>query len=357
MVLVLFFVTNLQPFIDATSQVPCYFIFGDSEFDCGNNNGFTKASKSNYPPYGIDFPDGPTGRFTNGRTQADLIGQFLGFDNFIPPFANTSGQDILKGVNYASGGGGILNETGKTLGDRISMDMQLQNHETTIKGISNLLGSSGAAESYLASCIYLVGMGSNDYINNYLLPESYNSSQLYTPNMYATILAQNYAQQLRTLYNFGARKVAIVGLGLIGCALPEIVLHDTNIFTCAGNCVTKDAEVFNIQLKSLVDQLNNDLLNANFIYINVSGITTTYLAADAKSGVTLKYGPCCNTDLIVGRAECIPNSVPCSNRTMYKFWDAFHTTEVVNILLAKGMYNAQTPFDAYPFDIVRLALL
>lgn len=77
------------------------------------------------------------------------------------------------------------------------MDMQLQNHKTTILRISNLLESSGAAESYLARCMYLIRMGSHDYINNYLLPQSYNSSQLYTPNMYATILAQNYAQQLR----------------------------------------------------------------------------------------------------------------------------------------------------------------
>ncbi|KAH7851569.1 hypothetical protein Vadar_013528 [Vaccinium darrowii] len=40
------------------------------------------------------------------------------------------------------------------MGDWISMDMQLQNHETTIKGISKLLGSSGAAESYLATTSY-----------------------------------------------------------------------------------------------------------------------------------------------------------------------------------------------------------
>jgi len=30
----------------------------------------------------------------------------------MPPFANTSGSDILKGVNYASAASGILNETG-----------------------------------------------------------------------------------------------------------------------------------------------------------------------------------------------------------------------------------------------------
>ena len=31
-------------------------------------------AKANYQPYGIDFPAGPTGRFTNGRNIGDIIG-------------------------------------------------------------------------------------------------------------------------------------------------------------------------------------------------------------------------------------------------------------------------------------------
>jgi hypothetical protein len=40
-----------------------------------------------------------------------IAAQLLGFENFIPPFANINGSDILKGVNYASGGAGIRMET------------------------------------------------------------------------------------------------------------------------------------------------------------------------------------------------------------------------------------------------------
>lgn len=58
-------------------QVPCYFILGDSMVDSGNNNDLETKWKANYPPYGIDFPNGPTGRFTNGRTSADYIGLSL----------------------------------------------------------------------------------------------------------------------------------------------------------------------------------------------------------------------------------------------------------------------------------------
>uniref|UniRef100_A0A7N0ZSF7 Uncharacterized protein n=1 Tax=Kalanchoe fedtschenkoi TaxID=63787 RepID=A0A7N0ZSF7_KALFE len=41
-------------------------------------------------------------------------GQQFGVDDFIPPYLapTTSGPVVLKGVNYASGGAGILNHTG-----------------------------------------------------------------------------------------------------------------------------------------------------------------------------------------------------------------------------------------------------
>lgn len=57
-------------------QVPCFFIFGDSLVDNGNNNRLVTLSRANYRPYGIDFPQGVTGRFTNGRTYVDALGKF-----------------------------------------------------------------------------------------------------------------------------------------------------------------------------------------------------------------------------------------------------------------------------------------
>ncbi|XP_022862756.1 protein FAR1-RELATED SEQUENCE 5-like [Olea europaea var. sylvestris] len=58
----------------AEPKFPCYFIFGDSLVDNGNNNNLNTSANFNYLPYGIDFPQGPTGRFTNGKNIADLIG-------------------------------------------------------------------------------------------------------------------------------------------------------------------------------------------------------------------------------------------------------------------------------------------
>jgi len=77
LLVVLLLVLNLQHCVDGTQQVPCFFIFGDSLSDNGNNNNLVTMAKANYQPYGIDFPEGPTGRFTNGRNLVDIIGQHL----------------------------------------------------------------------------------------------------------------------------------------------------------------------------------------------------------------------------------------------------------------------------------------
>jgi hypothetical protein len=61
--------------------LPCLsftsFVFGDSLVDAGNNDYLFTLSKADSPPYGIDFkPSGgqPTGRFTNGQTIPDIVG-------------------------------------------------------------------------------------------------------------------------------------------------------------------------------------------------------------------------------------------------------------------------------------------
>lgn len=55
--------------------VPCTFVFGDSLLDNGNNNYLISLAKADFLPYGIDFPGGPSGRFSNGKTSVDVLGK------------------------------------------------------------------------------------------------------------------------------------------------------------------------------------------------------------------------------------------------------------------------------------------
>ncbi|GMN51917.1 hypothetical protein TIFTF001_021063 [Ficus carica] len=91
------------------------FVFGSSLVDNGNNNFLGNSlAKANYLPYGVDFPLGPSGRFTNGKNVVDLLGEKLRLPSFLPAFADplTKGSRIVHGVNYASGASGILDNTG-----------------------------------------------------------------------------------------------------------------------------------------------------------------------------------------------------------------------------------------------------
>lgn len=73
-----FFALQLVSSISSTLPLaPALYVFGDSLLDSGNNNYLPTLAKANYLPYGADFSQGSTGRFTNGRTVADFIGKFL----------------------------------------------------------------------------------------------------------------------------------------------------------------------------------------------------------------------------------------------------------------------------------------
>jgi hypothetical protein len=64
------------------SNVPAMFVMGDSLADAGNNNYLPfSVLKSDYFPYGVDFPGRrvATGRFSNSRLVVDILGNGKSF--------------------------------------------------------------------------------------------------------------------------------------------------------------------------------------------------------------------------------------------------------------------------------------
>nr|ACU17972.1 unknown [Glycine max] len=340
--------------VQGAPQVPCYFIFGDSLVDNGNNNQLQSLARADYLPYGIDFPGGPSGRFSNGKTTVDAIAELLGFDDYIPPYADASGDAILKGVNYASAAAGIREETGQQLGGRISFRGQVQNYQNTVSQVVNLLGNEDSAANYLSKCIYSIGLGSNDYLNNYFMPQFYSSSRQYSTDGYADVLIQAYTEQLKTLYNYGARKMVLFGIGQIGCSPNELAQNSPDGKTCVEKINTAN-QIFNNKLKGLTDQFNNQLPDAKVIYINSYGIFQDIISNPSAYGFSVTNAGCCGVGRNNGQITCLPMQTPCQDRREYLFWDAFHPTEAGNVVVAQRAYSAQSASDAYPVDIQRLA--
>ncbi|MFS8026662.1 putative triacylglycerol lipase [Helianthus anomalus] len=288
----------------------------------------------------------------------DRIGaEHLGFTSDIPPFAFSNGSDILLGLNYASAAAGIRHETGRHLGDRITFNQQLQNHKLTVSSISDVLGGSYLASDYLQKCFYHIGFGSNDYLNNYFITAVYETSSMFTVEEFTKVLIQQYRRQILKLYNYGARKVALHGLGPIGCTPYEMSRHSSNE-SCV-EYINTAVQLFNHYLKLLVDELNNNsrLQNAKFIYLNFYDMSMEVIQQPSAFGFRVVKNACCGTGLNNGALTCLPFEVPCHNRNEYFFWDAYHSTEAANKIASRRTYLALNESDVYPFDIYHLVQL
>ncbi|KAK4389472.1 GDSL esterase/lipase [Sesamum angolense] len=250
-------ISLLPSALSTAPQVPCFFIFGDSIVDNGNNNRLKTTTKVNYQPYA----------------------ELLGFKSAIPPFATAKGTNN-QSVNYASGSAGIRNETGKQLGQRISMNEQLLHHNVTVSRIARLLGNTPSRKDHLCKCLYYMVVGSNDYINNYFKPEYYSTSKKYSTKEYAAVLTREYSQQL----------------------------------------------------KALIKSLNNHLPDAQFIYVPALELSEHI----PVPGIKFLLKPCCEVSKTTGL--CVRGKDPCPDRALHLFFDNFHPTSAAYKAAAAGAY-------------------
>ncbi|WCJ25210.1 GDSL esterase/lipase At5g37690 [Euphorbia peplus] len=316
------------------------YVFGDSLTEVGNNNHLQYSlARSDFPWYGVDFAGSKaTGRFTNGRTIGDLISEKLGISS-PPPYLSVQKdyEALLKGVNYASGGAGILNETGIYFIQKLSFDDQINYFNITKQVITSKLGAA-AANRHCNKALYFVGLGSNDYVNNFLQPFLADAQQ-YTHDEFLQLLISNLDQQFTKLHQLGARKVIFHGLGPLGCIPSQRVKSKT------GQCLKRVNEwvlEFNSKVKRLINTLNQRLPNASFLFVDTYGDILDLISNPTAYGMKISNTSCCNVDTSVG-GLCLPNSKLCKNRKDYVFWDAFHPTDAANQILAKKFFSLVFP--------------
>ncbi|KAL0909940.1 hypothetical protein M5K25_020852 [Dendrobium thyrsiflorum] len=332
--------------------VPAMFVFGDSLIDNGNNNNLPSLAKANYLPYGIDFAGGPTGRFANGYTIADEIGELLGLP-LIPPFSQVSGNinNAINGVNYASAAAGILDISGRNFVSLIPFNQQIRNFASTMEQFSNILGAQTASDS-IARSVFFIGFGSNDYLNNYLMP-NYNTRFQYDGDQFSDLLIQHYSNQLETLYNLGARRFIIANVGVLGC-IPYVLSQ--NLTSHCSSEVNNLVINFNSKLRPMLHNLNTNLQGSQFVYMDIYSMFKDILENPRKYGFSLANRGCCGIGRNSGQISCLPFQTPCPNRDQYVFWDAFHPTSAVNIKLARQSFSGSSDIIS-PMNIQQLATL
>ena len=88
---------------------------------------------------------------------------------------------------------------------------------------------------------------------------------------------------IQILYKYGARKMALFGVGQIGCSPNALAQSSPDGRTCVAR-INSANQLFNNGLRSLVDQLNNQLTDAIFIYTNGDGIFQDVLSNPSSYG-------------------------------------------------------------------------
>ncbi|XP_021819542.1 GDSL esterase/lipase At4g16230-like [Prunus avium] len=339
------------------------FIFGDSTADVGTNNLLQSSfsTRADFAPNGIDFPYSvPTGRFSNGLNTADQIARLFGYQRSPPPFlyilnrTSTFKRDILQGVNFASGGSGILKETGKSNSTEVvPLGDQIQQFATVRGNFTELIGPN-ATDKFLAKSLFIISVGSNDLFDHVELPS--NSSTSVDPEdefFYMANLQFTYRKHLEGLYKLGARKFGIISVAPIGCC-PHARVSNTS-----GVCreeLNKLAQSFFISLKDLLGKMSSKLKGMKYSLGNAYEMTMSIIEDPLAFGFKDVQSACCGNGPLNGVIPCMHFLNPnlCANRREYLFWDLFHPTEYASQLAALTLYGAGTRF-VTPMNFSQLA--
>ncbi|CAN0929477.1 GDSL esterase/lipase At5g37690 [Linum grandiflorum] len=131
-------------------------------FDVGTNNYLNMSTaRADFPPNGVDFPAGPTGRVSNGRNMADYI------------------------------------------------ETQISQMESVARDLQTVYNSSAAA-TYLSRCVYYIEFEGGSIVNQL-------DSLMFTDPPFIERVASEYINFVQALYAIGARKFGVLGPPQIGC--------------------------------------------------------------------------------------------------------------------------------------------
>ncbi|KAJ8464928.1 hypothetical protein OPV22_027480 [Ensete ventricosum] len=325
---------------------PAVFVFGDSTVDVGNNNFLPgDAPKVNFPPWGIDYPGGtPTGRFSNGFNYADYIAKAVGLALSPPPFLSISNvNQMLRGVNFASGGAGILDTTG---GDVIAMATQIEDFEQVAANLTERLGKKSVA-LFLEKSLFNLIVGSNDIYTLYSLLSPGNSTQ---KDETVVLILDKFKHQIERLYDLGARKFAVLGVAALGC----VPLARVPISSYACNEDLNDLCLrFKTATEALLKDLSLSLKGFQYSFGDLYEMFTHILSDPQEYGFKEIKAGCCGGGRLNAEYNCLPNTTYCSNRSQYAFWDRSHPTQALHKTMAQLALYGQ-PLFANPVNIHQL---
>ncbi|KAK7333734.1 hypothetical protein VNO80_30511 [Phaseolus coccineus] len=313
-------------------KVPAIIVFGDSSVDSGNNNFIPTMARSNFQPYGRDFFNGnPTGRFSNGRIPPDFVSEAFGIKQAVPAYLDPafSISDFATGVCFASAGTGYDNAT-SNVADVIPLWKEVEYYKEYQKKLRAHLGEE-KANQILSDALYLVSIGTNDFLENYYALTE-RRSEFPTVQQYEDFLLGLAKNFFTEIYGLGARKVSLTGLPPMGCLPLERAMNILEFHNCVEEYNNLALE-FNGKLGWLVSKLNKDLPGFQMVDANVYDIFLQIVTDPSGFGFEEAKTGCCGTGRFEMGFLCDPKFT-CQDANKYVFWDAFHPSEKTSQIMS-----------------------
>ncbi|RZR85304.1 hypothetical protein BHM03_00012264 [Ensete ventricosum] len=294
------------------------------------------------------------------------------------------------------------------------MDVQIDYFNITRRQMDGLLGKAKARRFLWKKAIFSITIGSNDFLNNYLLPFfSVGERLIESPDDFVNHLITSLRSQLivissntwsslpshtthpnpslsvntpwQRLYSLDARKIVVSNVGPVGCIPYQKTINRVKENECVSlpNLL---AVRYNAQLRDLLAELNDNLPGARFVLANVydlvmelitnhrsygkhrfgfgwnhprcgvGWIVVTPPPPDCAGFKTASYACCGNGGQYQGIIPCGPLSSMCEDRAGYVFWDPYHPSEAANLFLAKYIVDGDSKYIS-PMNLRRLLQL
>ncbi|KAL1188730.1 GDSL esterase/lipase EXL4 [Cardamine amara subsp. amara] len=297
----------------ANGSFPAILAFGDSILDTGNNNFLLTLMKGNIWPYGRSMVI-PTGRFGNGRVFSDIVAEGLGIKKQLPAYRKLFNppNELKTGVCFASGGAGVDPITSKMLRVLTPKD-QVSDFRKYIMRLKVVAGPA-RANQIVKNAVILVSQGNNDLGITFFSTPSAAVRGMMLPTIYTTKLANWNKQFMKSLYDQGARKFAVMGVIPLGCLPMTRIVSFCNLFP------NRVAEMYNGKLRSGVKSWGSEagFRGAKFVYVDMFNTLMDVIKNHRRYGFTQEKNACC----------CMITAViPCRNPDKYVFYDFVHPTE------------------------------
>ncbi|CAJ2674466.1 esterase-like isoform X2 [Trifolium pratense] len=342
-VLILCTTTTVPIFATKGCDFPAIFNFGASNADTG---GLAAAFQALPLPYGETYFHRSTGRFSDGRIILDFIAQSFGLP-YLNSYLNSLGSNFTHGANFATAGStikipnsiiphGMFSPFSLTI-----QYIQFKDFIPKTKFIRNqgIFATLTPKEDYFSKALYTFDIGQNDLTGGF-----FSNATIQQINATVPDIVNNFIENIKNIYNLGARSFWIHNTGPIGC-LPLILANFPSAIKDSYGCAKQYNEVsqyFNFKLKEGLAQLRKDLPLAAITYVDIYSPKYSLFQNPKKYGFELPFVACCGyggkynynirnrcgeTININGTKNVVGS---CRNPSTRVVWDGTHYTEAAN---------------------------